>query len=515
MEQERKKENSESIRNLTEAARFDYKGGISRTRRQAANQALLIKNARPCTDGTLEVRGGQSQWTTVGSAGVGSIRAIFSRYSTALGLKIFNIKRENTGDDLIYDGGSLLTGTSFGQGSYTDIIEYKNTIFFSNGVKPINYHVPGTSVVTEVTGDPAPPVGSTMTMYKDKMFVGLPNGHIQWSNTGVYSTLPAVDFPALNFQMLGSEGDGVIKVLAIQDSLIAFLDDSYHLMTGLPGDSGDTGDMSWQSFKGVGISDPKHAVGAKDRVYFLATNNRLYYIRGGIITDLDQYNLISEYLDKLTTSTKINASIYYKNGEVWVYIPDNNPATGTMLVYLEAFDCWTVFTNINGNTFSYCSDVNRFFIGSTDGGYIWEQETGDLDLGSKIAFEFIGKQETLGSFWKNKKFELCVAQADIFPGDSLSASYSINNADSFSAFSYGTPLSVAATKLWGEENWGVSTWGASSSNLSGSVLTTAFLKFSTTSIIGRELRIKISGSVLAKTRFLGYTLYGIVQQRED
>lgn len=483
-----------------EAVRFDFRGGIARLRRPLTNQAFFIKNARLMADGTLTVRGGQTLHTTVGSASVGSIQGVFSYYTTETGLGVHSIKREDGVNDKWYLGSTLLTGVDFGTGAHSSFAQYKDIIFASNGATDITYHTPGTGTIAFITGDPVPPKGQHILFYFDRCYVGDSVGKVSWSNAGMFSTLPTCDFPALNFQILGSIGNPINALVAGQDFLIAFTSTSYHIMTGVPDDDGGVGDMKWQNFMTVGVLHPKNVtVSGRDTLFFGA-DRRIYSLSGAGLTDLDENNLIQEYLTSVDISVLDAVSLFHLGDELWMYVPKaGNRADGRILVRNPA-GSWTTFEDIDGFVFAQEAALNKLFVGSAEGGYIWEQDSGDTDLGTKIAFELVGRQESLGILRKRKKFRICSVQSGIAPGDTLTISYSLDNSGQFT--NLGTS-SVTAI-LWGAELWTTSVWGAQNTE-------TDFFHFNQ---LGREIQIKVTGSVPGGTRFLGYHVEGNTVERD-
>lgn len=491
---------------LREISRFDFRGGISRTRRQIPNQIYFCKNVRPQADGTLKVRMGQTLLHSVG-ASYGSIKTMYGRYNTTDGLNIFSVKKEDGVNDRAYKDTTQLTGITLIATKETEMFEYKNTLFFTNGTDAIYYHVIGTSTIAFVIGSPTPPVGQTGLMYKDKMYIGLANGNVQWSNTGVYAALPTVDFPALNFQPVGSTGNGVIKILAGQDFLVAFTAKGFNIMLGTPGDSGGAGDMSWRAFDGVGCLHPKHATMSDRTIYFLGSNNRIYALSGTSITNIDPLEYIQEYLDLVPATLNSQISFKYWNNELWIFLPQSSSvASGITLVYSEAYKSWFVFDNIRGNVYTDVPTLNRQYVGSVSNGDIWRQNYTEYDLGSRIGIDFISRQEALGSFILEKIYYVCIAMAELLPGDSLAFSYSLDNSSIYTNFSFGTPITVTGIK-WGVEKWGVSQWGGISTEIG--ILRPA----EGTRMKGRELRIRATGSVRGGSKILNYSIKGSIIPR--
>lgn len=510
-------------------ARFDFRGGLSRLRRQSQNQVYYLKNLRSRADGILEVRGGQELVASVGSdPTTGSIQALFGLQSTTRGRHLYSIKRENTPNDIIYDNNSAILGPNFGQGTYSTIAYYKDVIFFSNGVKPINYHEPlavsakrwgseiwGTSpwgttpTRAEVTGTPTPPKGQFIKIYKDRMYVGADDGNVFYSNAGLFATLPVVDFPALNFQPIGSVGDPITGLALGEGFLIAFLGGGYSIMTGVPGDNAGLGDMAWETFTDVGLIASRAVASKGRRTAFFGSDRRIYVLDGSILTDIDRTDKVAEYLHAVSSSVLYACSIVFVGNEIWIYLPKSSSADdGHILIYNELLQNWTIFENIKGFSFTFIPELGKVYVGSAVGGYIWEQDTGANDSGTLIPVEMISRQEVFGTFSKKKVYHSVSIQVDQHHGESLAALYSLNGTSEYTAFSAGTPV-TADSKLWGSEVWGVSAWG-----INGSI--SKVMQFaSDIRPRGYETRIKLSGSASAKTRILGYEIAAEVEQRDE
>jgi hypothetical protein len=533
------------------AERFDGRGGINRQRRPFENQVYYVKNARPMSDGTWQVRPGQVLYGEVGSATTGSIQALFARHTDELGMNIYAIKREDGVNDKIYvnsteiefkgttwgDGtwGDFTWGSDlandFGAGTQSSFALYKSVLFISNGESPINYHVPGTTIRQEIGGDPTPPKGGIIFPYKNRMYVAS-GVDLYWSNTLMYDSTPATcDFPALNYHTVGEDGEVITAAGPGNDFLICFTKYYYTVMVGEPYDDGNVGTMNWELYRGTPASPAlgvlnQNAVAVADRIiYFFATNRRIYSLSGNKLNDLDEGNYVQRYFNAVGTNVLDAVTVIKRGGEVWVYLPKGSSrGIGRILVYDIAQESWTIFDYVNdgsdGFAFAQEAGRNEVYVGSANGGEVWELDTAGLDGGKKIPFEIITRPETLGTLRRKKKNIKASAQADIFPHGSLNVEYSFDNSGTFiplksvtggttwgdgtwGDFTWGdAPMFQVPEVTWGDGTWGDFTWSGES------IPNTVFLSFPSDDRVAREIRLRITGSVLSNTKFLGYHVEG-------
>lgn len=500
-------------------ARFDFRGGMSRLRRQNKNEVYLSQNARPTADGALTVRKGQVLRTNIGATG--NIECVHTRYTNSLGLRVYTIRRSGGANDQCYVGGAQISGASLGTSDYCSINVYKDVVFFSNGVTDINYHEPpdkpskawgeevwgisswGTpNVRAVVSGDPAPPKGAFVVIYKDRMYVGgSSDGLLSWSNAGLFAALPTVDFPALNFQTVGGIGDPVTGLALGEDFLTAFTAGTYQIMTGTPGDNGGIRDMRWQVFSNIGCTASRSIAYLGRKVAFLGTNRRMYILEGSVLTDIDPFDKMREFFTAPSENVlRAVGTVFYGN-ELWIRLPKGNvESIGRTLIYNTVLQNWTVFSNVDSFAFHFSSTTGKLYAGRAVDSKVYEQDIGLSDPSGLVPFEWIGRQEVFGTFRKEKSFKKLSLQMDVNQDESLAVSYSLENNTAFTAFGVGTPIAPEGN-AWGAEVWGASPWG-------GIVLRNQFLHpvSGGQGVRATELRVKISGDVSSGTRLLGYEL---------
>jgi hypothetical protein len=455
-------------------------------------QLYYVKNARPGVDGTLEVRGGQTLKHTIGTGGEGKILALFGyelpgekRWGDEVWgaspwtgdpneSTIYSVKQPAAGGNKIYMGETEVTGDDFSLGAqFVSVAAYRGYIFFATDGANINYTAVGSTTRLAIGGwdgiiqygggappwpglpepryrPPTPtqeqtvvPRGKFMTFYKDRCYVSSGDDVLVYSDAGMFTHTPSSClFRALNYVTLGRPGvERIMGIASNFDYLITFTRDGYHAMSGAPGDNGAAGDMSWREFHGLGCISSR-SIGLWPRgILYLAADRRLYSLEGLTPKPLDLREDITEYLEAVDYTVLEYVSVKYFNGEIWMYMPKGSNATvGHIVVYNIRAQSWTVFEDIDGYTFGKLGSYGQLFVGAHSGGYIWEQDSGDDDLGSKIAFEVITRPEPLGSYARRKIISGVIVQADLNKDDSMSFEYSLDNSDTFTPFAAGSPL---------------------------------------------------------------------------
>ena len=509
---------------------IDFSGGMTRLRRQVKNQAYLIQNMRPQADGTLVTRKGQQVVASPGS-GSGDVRALYGRYTDQFSLRIYSVVREDGINDKIYDGDVELTGdTGFGVGDFTSITEYKSVIFFSNGSGPVQYHDMGSGSRpwgyqkwgeyewgsagrAIITGDPTPPEGAHTCVYKDRFYIGTSDGYVFWSNAGMFTTLPTCDFPALNSQIVGDSANPVTGLIAGQNFVCAFTALSFHVMTGSPDDDGESGDMMWDSYYGVGCVSPYSIIVNGRILIFFGSDKRLYMLLAGVLKDLDELDQVREYFQAIPQSMmKYVACGFLSPSELWIYIPSTSShKTGVTLVrnLTDRLSNWCVFTNVDGYAMSFVPSIGKLLIGSPSTGKILQQDSGSDDDGSSIPIDFISRQEPLGSYRKKKKYNKVSIQLDVNRGETLSFQYAPDQGSFTSFGSGGGASSFIASVVWGDEVWGASTWGGAGR------ITVTLVPATPRSLRAYETRLRVYGNVSHGTNIVGYSIDGEVEDRDS
>lgn len=503
-------------------SRHDFRKGVSRHRRHREQSVRTLVNMRPQSDGSLKTR--LAPVTHINLPESNAIWALFGLTSFTTGLHMYSVVHTDGINDTLYVDSSLLAGNPLSSSNYTSIAAYKETIFFSNGVAPINYYIPidllpkkwgaeqwGTSQWGEalsrvaVTGDPTPPIGKYMLFYKDRCYIASATGKLYYSNAGMFSALPTVLFPALNLLTVGSSSNPPTGLAIGEDFLVIFTAENYQIMTGTPGDDGGTGDVALQEFSAIGCSIPGSVTALGNRIAFIGTDRRIYELNGSVLTDLDVNDDIKEYLRAPKESAFHAVKASYTFGELWIRIPKaGDPNDARILVYIKSLKIWTVFEDLDGFALTRVVASGRLFLGSS-AGVIQELES-QSGVAGDISIEMEGRQEVLGSFRRRKKYMKGSLLMDLNPGNSVALSYSLNNT-AYTTMNSGATLSKVSV-AWGAAKWGAAPW--SSTELSHIIFRPA-----ATAVIGREFRLKITGTVSPRTRILNYDLDAEVLPRDD
>jgi len=488
---------------LNPIKRLNYIGGISRLPLQGEGQVKRLQNARPLRSGGIQVRGGQVLHSSIGAdPTVGSITDIFAYRTKALGTRLYSLRRTTDGDKL-FDNTTEVTGPALTGADYSSIVEGKGTIFLSNGLSDdIQYHVPDTTVRAAITNSysgESLPQGNFLKTYRNRLYVWTDTG-LRYSNTGIYTTLPAVHFPDANLIQVREE-NAEARGLAVGDNiLVMFTPDSYSIMTGTPGNEGGRGTYSLQEYQGVGCSTPRSITTKGNRIAWIDAEKRIKLLEGPILRDLDSKDFVAEYLQTANYPTATSAK--FLGTELWLFLPKANaPNERRVLVYDLYLDSWIAeFTNIEGYAIDYLPEINAVFVGSHTGGYIWQQAHGAFnprdDSGTLIPFEMVDGQMLFGSLWHKKIYEKILVSYKINWTESLAFSYATNEIDSYTSFELNASK-TAATHNWGDDNWGVQPWGTAG-------LETVTLRAKEDyGILASSLRLKIAGDVSAGTIIYG------------
>jgi len=446
--------------------RLNFLNGINRQPLQGAGQAKLIKNARPLRTGGLKVRFGQTLEHSVGvDATAGSITDLFGYRTTALGTRLYSLRRTQDGDK-IFDNTTEITGPALSGADYTSIVEGKGTIFISNGNSAdIEYHVPGATtraVITNSFDSETLPQTQFLLVYRNRLYAWTDTG-LRYTNAGIYTTLPAVHFPDANVVQVREENVTAMGLGAGENILVLFSPDSYTIMTGTPGNNGARNDYSLEEHQGIGCGAPRTITSKGRRIAWLDPERRMRMLHGPTIMDLDEADFIAEYLQSPTSI--VTASAKFLGRELWVSLPKSSTITDRRILVYDLFlEKWIAeFTGIEGYAMTYLPEINSVYVGAHSGGYIWRQANGryapTTDAGSLIPFEFIDGQLIFGSLWHQKMFEKILVTTNMATSETLNFSYAVDELDEFTSFELNSSITTAA-HLWGQDNWGDYAWDA-------------------------------------------------------
>ncbi len=499
---------------LESTKKLNYLGGLNRQVLTGEGQAKVIKNARPLRTGGLQVRYGQSLYASVGvDPTAGSITDLFAyRPSATLGVRLYNLRR--TTEDKFFDGTTEITGPALSGADYTAIVEGKGTIFLSNGTSDdIQYHIPGQTtraVITNSAAGSTLPKAKFLQVYKNRLYA-FTNTGLRYTNTGIYSTLPAVHFPDANFVQIREENVEARGLGVGENILVLFTPSSYAIMTGTPGNNGARNDYALEEYYGIGCSAPRTIVNQGKRIFWLDTEKRVRMLEGPVLRDLDEEDFIADYLQ--SSDQSVATSAVFLGRELWLSLPKGGSFTDRRILIYDLFlGKWIAeFTGIEGYAISYLPEMNMVFVGSHTGGYIWRQAYGAYkplnDNGSLIPFEVLDGQLIFGTLWHQKLFEKILVTSNLSFTESLNFTYATDELDDFVAFELNGTI-VEGAHYWGTDNWGQYAWDASG------LKTNVLRPKKQYNLQATSLRLKITGNVSGGMVYYGYEAFASSVDRD-
>lgn len=499
---------------LEPTRKINYLGGINKLPLQGEGQAKLIQNARPLATGGLEVRYGQALTASVGAdPTVGSITDLFAYRTSALGTRLYSLRRTNAGDK-IFDSTTEITGPTLSGAEYTSIVEGKGTIFISDGNSAdIEYHTPGQTtraVITNSIGGSTLPQCQFLKVYRNRLYAWTDTG-LRYSNTGIYTTLPACHFDDLNLVQVREENVEARGLGSGDNFLVLFAPDSYTIMTGTPGNNGARNDYSLEEFQGVGCGAPRTITSKGKRIAWIDPERRMRMLEGPTLRDLDEQDFIAEYLQ--APNTMITASAKFLGRELWVLLPKASSTDRIILVYDLFLEKWiATFTKIEGYAISYLPEINAVYLGAHTGGYIWQQANGRFkplnDAGTLIPFELIDAQLVFGTLWHQKLYEKILCSYRLSFSETLNFSYATDELDSFTSFELNPAVTAGSGGNWGDDNWGEFAWGTAG------IKTTVLRPKVNYNLQTTSLRLKVSGNMSGGDLYYGSEAHATLLDRD-
>lgn len=492
---------------------LNFTEGLCELPLQGEGQVSLLQNARPRLTGGVEVRGGQTLDYSVGAdPTIGSITGLLIHDDEEGKTHIYSIRRTADGDKF-FDGETEITGPDLSSSPYTAIIPYKNTIFITNGTThDIQYHEPGTTVrdVVIEKNDETLPQGQYGLSYKDRVYIFTNTGELRYSNAGLFSELPEVEFPDLNVQQIRDPNVEPTGIAFGEDILVLFTAGSYSIMTGTPGDRGNRNTYSLQEYLGEGVVASRTITSRDKRIFFLSAENRVKMLDGTILTDLDEEGFIEKTLQQ--SNYPEAASAQFLGREIWLSLPvANSPAERSILVYDIYTNKWLAkFTNIEGYAMAYSPSNRMVYVASHTGGYIWRQAHGAhqpaLDPGDAlIPFDLILGQFLFGTIWQTKLFKQLSVTSRVGYSEELTYTYEKDEEGlgSFTNFELNNVITEAdhnyEDDYYGEENYGLS-----------GLRTTVLRPFKNRELRASSLRLRIEGNLTG-----GSVIYGAQAEAEE
>ena len=495
--------------------RLNYLGGMNRLPLQGTSQVHTLKNMRPLRTGGLQVRGGQTLEHSIGGdPTAGSITDLFGYRTSALGTRLYNLRRTGDGDK-VFDNTTEVTGPTLSGAVHTAIVEGKGTIFVSDGNSAdIQYHVPGTSVRSAITNSfsgESLPQCQFLKVYRNRLYAWTDTG-LRYTNAGLYSTLPAVHFADANLIQVREENAEARGIAAGEDALVLFTPNSYSIMTGTPGNNGARGTHSLVEYQGVGCGFPRTVASKGRNIFWLDPERRAKMLEGPVLRDLDEQDFVAEFFQAADDTT--SASAIFLGRELWVSLPKSSASNDRrILVYDLALEVWVAeFTGIEGYAMTYLPEINSVFVGSHTGGYIWRQANGRFqptkDVGSLIPVEMIEGQVVFGTVTHKKFYDKILVSLRLQASESLNFSYSKDELDDFTSFELNSTL-TQTDHNWGDDLWGEYTWGGATGM---QVHILRYLRNS--NLLAMSSRLKIAGSLSGGTVIYGTEHYGSSLDRD-
>jgi hypothetical protein len=484
---------------------INFNGGINRLPLLGEGQVKLMQNARPLLTGGCKVRGGQTLDYSVGAdATIGSITDLYGYHTSALGLRMYSLRRTNAGDKL-FDGTTEITGDVDLVGAdYTSIVEGKGTIFVSNGDSAdIQYHIPGQTVRQVITnsfsGEELPQC-KYLAVYKNRLYA-FTNLGLRYTNTGIYSTLSGgLHFPDANVVQVREENATARGLVVGENLLLLLTDDSYTIMTGTPGNNGANNTRSLEEFQGVGCRASRTLTSKGKLIFWLDTENRARLLEGPVLTDLDEEDYIAEYLQRANNTRSTSAKILGR--ELWLSLPTGSSSQSRRILVYDLFlRRWIAsFTNIKGYATTYVPELNAVYVGSDKGGYIWRQANGRYqpndDAGTLIPFEFQDKSMIFGTLWHQKIYEKILVAMKLQYSESLTFTYTVDELENFQNFELNNVISETTGK-WDTAKWGAAPWATSG------LLQKVLMPFNDRGLRAGSFALKVTGNLNAGSIYYG------------
>lgn len=304
------------------------------------------------------------------------------------------------------DGAGTFTeitgGTALSASACVDMLVYRDTLFMSNGTQPIQYYQSG-ATKANVSGTPTPPVGKYLAVCDNRLFAAgnesSPN-RIYFSGIGLFSSLPNVDFPELNFIDIPRRDSGdVITGLAVyRDELFVFRRNDIWALMG----SGPEDYYLQEVNNSAGAVSHRAVANTGDSLVFAAQGHIYEYANGGIV----DIGLPVEPLIGALDAGAAKAFYYPLKNQVWVCAAKAGALNDTALVYDRAHRAWSVFDIglLSLCAFSGAGDSGEIYGGAPGAGIVSRLDTGTDDAGEPIPFSYSTKHFYMGAPQARKCF---------------------------------------------------------------------------------------------------------------
>lgn len=376
----------------------DFSGGLNNKAAPMAvadNQAVDLLNAEFDITGALVKRKGFTAYNSTAISGCGSIENVI-RYYKNDGARTFIVTATGSSYNHVFKGNDatgafteITGGAALTINKPIDLLVYRDTVFMSNGEQAIQYYTMGTTRAS-VSGTPTPPTGKYLAVCDNRLFVSgntsAPN-RIYFSGIALFSTLPAVDFPADNFIDIPKQdtGDVITGLMVFRDELFIFRrNDVWALLGSGPED--------------YTLQEINNRVGALGHRAIANTGNSLVFVSQGHIFEyadgvLQDIGLPVQSLIGSLNFSNVFAAYYPAKKQVWIGAGTSGAANNRVLMFDTVHRAWSVF-DIGlkcACVFAGAGDGGELYGGSPAVSKAWRLDNGTSDDGAAILFSYTTK----------------------------------------------------------------------------------------------------------------------------
>jgi hypothetical protein len=359
------------------------------------NQAVDLLNCEFDLTGALVKRNGYTAYNASPISGAGLIDNLI-RYCKNDGSRILLATTNSAAGNRLFAGNDatgtfteITGGSTLEKDRPVDMLVYRDTLFLSNGSQPIQFYAGG-ATKADATGSPAPPTGSCLAVCDNRLFVAgnsaAPN-RLFFSGIALFSSLPAVDFPADNFIDIPKQdtGDRITALAAYRDELFVFRRNDIWALLG----SGPEDYYLQEVNNRVGALSHRAVCNTGDALVFACAGG-VREFRDGVMHDTGRP--VDPIVNTLHWG-RARACWYPKRRQVWFCAGTTAAANDRVLVYDTALKAWTVFDlRLNALcVFPGEGDTGELYGGSPTNGAVWRLDDGASDNGADIAFSYSTK----------------------------------------------------------------------------------------------------------------------------
>ena len=469
----------------------DFSGGLNTKAAPMAiadNQAVDLLNCEFDVTGALVKRKGCSAYNAMAISGAQYVDNIIRYYKNdgtrtlVAAVKGATSNRVYRGNDASGAFTEITGGSSLNIGEPVDMLVYRDTLFISNGVQPIQYFSSGTTKAN-VAGSPTPPTGKYLAVCDNRLFVAgnayNPNT-LYFSDIGLFSTLPSVDFPADNFIRIPKQDTGdVITGLAVyRDELFVFRRNDVWALLG----SGPEDYYLQEVNNTVGAVGHRAVVNTGDALVF-ASPGRVFEYRDGVMQDV---GLSVESLLAALNMDNISAAYYPAKKQVWFCAGTTGSGNDRVAMFDTAHRAWSVFDFAMNAlcVFDGPGDSGELYAGASSSGRVYHLDDGIDDDGADIDFSFTTKHFAMKAPQNIKRFRRLYFNVNTTQDTgAFDVDVSVDFAREQQAI---TGISLDGFNRWGEFVYGRAPYG-------GGLLQTGILPLEA-GLAGKYISLTVSGS---------------------